>query len=114
MVVCFKDAFKIYVISFDGLVNTFLGDSLNDIQACAISSLGHHLAIITNNLIIIYDFYSCKKNRVITLPIGSTVESLWYVEYTICCFLKNKKFYAFDSFDNYREIVAFNPKSFIL
>jgi hypothetical protein len=76
MVVCFKDAFKIYVISYDGLVNTFLGDSLNDIQACAISTLGHHLAIVTSNNIIIYDFYSCKKNRFITLPVGSSVESL--------------------------------------
>lgn len=76
MVVCFKDAFKIYVISFDGLVNTFLGDSLNDIQACAISTYGHHLAIVASNIIVIYDFYSCKKNKMITLPIGSLVESL--------------------------------------
>jgi len=76
MVVCFKDAFKIYVISFDGLVNTFLGDSLSDIQACALSNLGNDLAIVSSNLIVIYDFYSCKKTRVITLPIGSIVESL--------------------------------------
>ena len=37
LVVCLKEAFRIYVITQEGFANSYRGDSLKDIQACAIS-----------------------------------------------------------------------------
>jgi hypothetical protein len=54
-------------------MNTYRGDSISDIQACAISTQGNHLAIGSTNLITIYDFYSCNKIKNISLPLGACI-----------------------------------------
>lgn len=74
LVVCLKESFKMYIVTFEGLANTYRGDAINDIHACAISLQGHHLAIATASVVHIYDFYSCKKMRTFSLPLGIGIE----------------------------------------
>lgn len=57
----------------EGLINTFKGDSNKDIQACAISQHGNNIAIALINSVMIYDFYSCKKMRTISLAFGVSI-----------------------------------------
>lgn len=111
--VCLKDAFKIYMITFEGLTNTYRGDAINDIQNCAISNYGNHLAISNANTVFIYDFYSCTKLRSFNLPLGVAIESIFYRGDHLCCCLKNKKLYIYNSMQNYKEVLAFNPKAYI-
>ena len=113
MVICFKESFKIYIITFEGLVNTYRGDSITDIQACAISVQGNHLAIGSASLITVYDFYSCNKIKIINLPIGTYIDSMEYMAFQLCCSFRSKKFYIYDSINSYKELIAFNPKTFI-
>jgi hypothetical protein len=73
LVVCLKDCFKVYVVTQEGFANSYRGDSVKDIQACAISPGGNHLAVSSPNCIFIYDFYSCSRIRTITLPFGIAI-----------------------------------------
>jgi hypothetical protein len=101
------------MITFEGLVNTYRGDSINDIQNCAISTQGNHLAISNNSVVFIYDFYSCTKLRTFSLPLGVSIESIYYRSDFLCCCLKNKKLYIYNSIEKYKEMIAFNPKACI-
>ena len=112
-VVCFKEAFKIFTLSYEGMSNTFRGDSINDIQDCAISSMGNHLAVASANTINIYDFFSCLKIKTFTLPLGVCIESVVYRSAYLCVNLRTKKEYIYDIGDNYREVIGFNPKNFL-
>lgn len=101
------------MITFEGIINTYRGDSINDIQNCAISPRGNHLAISTNTLVIIYDFYSCSKLKTFSLPLGVCIENMEYREDYLCCYLKSKKLYVYDSNNNYKECLVFNPKAYV-
>ena len=110
LVICFLDVFKIFIITAEGLTNTFRGENIKDIQSCAISPFGDHIAIASSTTIYLYDFYSCRKIRTIALSFGNPIDSLDYSGPNLVCTLRNKKVYVFDTIHDYREKVAFNPK----
>lgn len=101
------------MLTFEGIVNTYRGDSVNDIQHCCISPQGNHLAVSTTSSVYIYDFYSCKKFKTLNLPLGVSIEAMYFRTEYLCCYLKSKKLFIYDSLDNYKEIIAFNPKAYI-
>jgi hypothetical protein len=77
------------------LAPTFRGDGGKDLQACAISMQGNHIAVAGPTSVNIYDFYSCFKLRSFGLPLGLCIETLSYEgQYLFCC-LKNKKIYLY-------------------
>lgn len=78
LIICVKESFKIFIVTFEGFINTYRGDAIKDIQACSISYEGNHVAVSSTNIISIYDFYSCKKIKSIVLPLGVTIETLDY------------------------------------
>jgi WD40 repeat protein len=110
IVVCFKEAFKIYNLTYEGIANTYRGDSINDIQGCAICPQGNQLAVASNSMIFIYDFYSCRRIKIFTLPLGVNIESMSFQSHFLSCHLKNKKLYVYDTMKEYKEIMAFNPR----
>ncbi len=36
-----------------------------------------------------------------------------YMAFQLCCSFRSKKFYIYDSMNSYKELVTFNPKTFI-
>lgn len=113
LVVCLKEAFRVYVVTREGFVNSYRGDAVKDIQACAIAAEGNHLAVCSPNCIFIYDFYSCARLRSIALPFGVAIEGVEFRGHSLVCYLRNKKIYLFDSLNEYKESLVFNPKSVV-
>lgn len=78
MLVGFKDCFKIYSVTNEGIINTYRGDSIKDCHALAYSVYGNHFAVGTSISIIVYGSYDCKKLRSIPIAIGLGIEALRY------------------------------------
>lgn len=97
LVVCLKEAFRLYLVTREGFVNSYRGDSVKDIQACAISPAGNHLVVCSPNVVLVYDFYSCMRLRTISLPFGTMIEGVEFSGHTLVCYLRSRKIYLYDS-----------------
>jgi len=109
----FRDCFKVYAVTNNGLSGTNLGDAVRECRSLCYSTHGNHLAVMSLSNVHIYNSYTCERLQIVQHPQSSIIKKLKYVQNELHCITRTSKFYSYSMYNNYSQVLQFAPREFL-